>query len=210
MNELINFLFKWQTLIGAVLGGVFALSVALLVSYKAQRREEISAGYLIMGNLTSFTASTSNLNSKAEEEKITDKDYPLWLCNNLVGLKPTLSTLYETSVSRVISKDIRLGAHLDLIRTFNTDIDAAFKRINNDFEYHDEHGKNKRSEERIRADANLVARGYNNIAVHAECANYLIPRLVTSHFPSWYLFKSYFCPNEMDKKSKNLILTGKA
>ncbi|VAW63046.1 hypothetical protein MNBD_GAMMA11-198 [hydrothermal vent metagenome] len=33
---------NWQTLIGAFLGGVFALLVALLVSYKTQRREELS------------------------------------------------------------------------------------------------------------------------------------------------------------------------
>jgi hypothetical protein len=209
MEELVSFLSNWQTLIGAFLGGVFALFVALLVSYKAQRREEISSGYLIIGNLASFTSAIGILNTKAEKSKIPDEEYNFWLCEHLLVLKPSLSSLYEASVSRIIHRNNRLGAHLDLIRTFSTGTEAPFSRINEDIEYHYLHGKHKRSEEHIRADASIVVRGYNNIVVHSECAIYLIPRLVTSNFPTWYLFKSYFFPNELDKKSMNLILTGK-
>lgn len=209
MEELVTFLSNWQTLIGAILGGIFALLVALLVTYKSQRREEISAGYLIIGNLTSFTSAIGILNTKAEKSNVPEKEYPFWLCQQLLVLKPSLSNLYEASVSRIISKNNRLGAHLDLIRTFNTGVEDPLSRINDDIEYNYLHGKNKRIEEHIRADASLVQRGYNNIAVHAECAIYLIQRLVTSHFPTWNIFKSYLHPNELDKKSIKLISTGK-
>ena len=210
MEELIIFLSNWQTLVGAIIGGIFALLVALLVSYKAQRREEISSGYLIIGNLTSFTAAIGSLKTRADKSNIEDDEYPFWLCQQLVVLKPSLSNLYEASVSRIIYKNNILGAHLDLIRTFSNNVDEPFSRIHDDIEYYYLHGEHKRSEEHIRADARIVERGYSNIAEHSECAIYLIQRLVTSHVPTWNLFKSYLCPNVLDKKSKKLILTGKA
>jgi len=209
MAELIIFLTNWQTLIGAILGGIFALLVAQLVSYKTQRREEISAGYLIIGNLTSFTAAISSTNSKAKKEDVSDDEYPFWLCQHLLVLKPSFSSLYELSVSRIIFKNVRLGIHLDLIRTFSVGVDDPLTRIKDDIEYQYLHDKYKRSEEQIKADAKSVAHGYNRIAEHAKCAIYLIPRLVTSNLPTWNLFKSNYYPNELDKKSIQLINPGK-
>jgi len=47
MDELIiKFLYKC---IGSILGGIFALLVALIVGHAVRRREEISSGMLLIG-----------------------------------------------------------------------------------------------------------------------------------------------------------------
>ena len=49
--EILSLLKEWQTLIGSILGGIFALLVALIVAHSARRQEEISSGMLVIGYL---------------------------------------------------------------------------------------------------------------------------------------------------------------
>lgn len=46
MDEGVAFLYKWQTLAGAIIGGIIALLVALLVAHKARRQGDLSAAML--------------------------------------------------------------------------------------------------------------------------------------------------------------------
>ena len=48
----IELIFRWQTLIGAVLGGMFALATALIVSYSMRWHEVVAAGMTVITNLT--------------------------------------------------------------------------------------------------------------------------------------------------------------
>ncbi len=48
MEELFCFLEKWQTLIGAFIGGIVGLLAALLVARDARRREEKTAAMLLV------------------------------------------------------------------------------------------------------------------------------------------------------------------
>jgi len=61
MSELSLFLEKWQTLIGAFLGGIFALSVALFVAYKVRRHDEISAAVLVTIDLVNVRGAAAYL-----------------------------------------------------------------------------------------------------------------------------------------------------
>lgn len=54
---MIEFLDKWQTLIGAAVGGLIGLLAALIVAHDARYREERSAAMLISVDLTSVLAA---------------------------------------------------------------------------------------------------------------------------------------------------------
>ena len=200
MDVDIDSIYKWQTLIGAIMGGVFALAVAFIVSYKAQRRDEISSGYIVISSLVSFVGANKVLLKHAEKNNISDENYPIWVCERLVSMKPSLSALYETAMARIISKNNRLAINLSVISTTNCEIESAFKRVEADFEYHSINGRERRSATLKKADAALVSRGFNKIADNSECAVHLVTMLVTSHFPTWNRFKMYFCPKDIDKK----------
>ena len=54
--EVVDFLYRWQTLIGAFLGTLGGLFAALLVAHSARRREEIISAMLAIRDLTEFIA----------------------------------------------------------------------------------------------------------------------------------------------------------
>ena len=69
-NSLIHVLREWQDLAGAIAGGIFALCVALLVSYLARRREERAAAMLVVGALVQFIARNTQLKKLAEKKSV--------------------------------------------------------------------------------------------------------------------------------------------
>ena len=114
--SLIDIIFKWQTLIGAILGGLFALAVALVVALTMRRREEVASGMVVVGDLTAVRIASEALNSLAAKENIGEKEYPLWFSDKLVSSHPKLSVLFEASVARLMPVDVYLAAHLSLFQ----------------------------------------------------------------------------------------------
>lgn len=65
-TEYVDFLDKWKELIGAALGGVFALAVALIVAKDARSREERNAAVQLIASFTNLSARSASLSALAE------------------------------------------------------------------------------------------------------------------------------------------------
>jgi len=204
----IEFIFRWQTLIGAVLGGMFALATALIVAYSMRRREVVAAGMIVITNLTAVRIALEAINSLPAREGISENEFPLWFSDRLVGLYPGLSTLFEASVAQVMPVDVYLAAHLTLFQRIYSQIGIMVEKLSVDYDHFREHGKPLRPEDDVIADCKLISRHFPMAVKHAECAEEIIGKLVLSHFPTWNKVRYFFHVSEQEKKCRKMLKMG--
>jgi hypothetical protein len=116
-DEIAIFLHRWQNLAGAIVGGVFSLGVALLVSYLARNREDRAAAMILTAAFVSINARHSTLERLAKERAISAADLHKWLAEKLVQSRPKLSSGFEGALARLLLVHARLAVHLELFRT---------------------------------------------------------------------------------------------
>lgn len=208
MDEIVKFIDHWQTLIGAIIGGLFALSVALLVAYKARRSEEISAAMLLVGDLVSVRVAGERLDDLAVNKKISKENYALWFSEKMILSRPKISPLFEASVIRVMPINKNLAAHLELFHTIYTAIEHKLERLSKDFEAIREKGKPIRSNESMLADADIVLREFKTATTHAYCAEQLLSRLVLNNFPTWRRLRRIISPSSHEQRCHKLLKEG--
>ncbi len=176
---------EWQELIGAIIGALAALGVALLVAYSGRRRDDLSAAMVVVGNLTTLMAAEDTIRRIAGEQKIPAKDYPMFVASRLTHSRPKLSPLFESSVARLMLVDVSIAAHLELLNVIYRSVEHHVDVLRRDIDHHNQHGKLLRSKKDVRADAELVEKGLTMAARHASCAERLLSLLVLSN---WRLF----------------------
>ena len=96
---ILNVIYEWQTLIGGILGGVFALLAALIVAFSVNRREVLSSSMTILRDLIAVRISIEVLEKVAAEKKVKSEEYPLWVSWELVQSHHSLSPLFEGSMA---------------------------------------------------------------------------------------------------------------
>lgn len=129
MREMILILEKWQTLVGAVLGGMFALGVALIVAWSATRRDRRIAATLLISDLTAINVTAQHLRNLAVAERVTADNYPLWVFERLSWRCPRLSNLFESQMIRVMDGDNALADHLSLLQKIYTNVKENIIRV---------------------------------------------------------------------------------
>ena len=134
MTELVEWLFKWQTLIGAAIGGIIGLLSALIVAQSARRREEASAAMVLSGNLVKVVFASQVLLEKSEGKDFPKENRHLWLAEKLAKYRPSMSPMFEASVVRVMPVNGKLASHLELFRLIYADVDLILDRIAGDYE----------------------------------------------------------------------------
>src|ERR1700751_2803611 len=107
---MVNFLFKWQTLIGSFIGGLVGLLAALIVAYKERRRDENASARLIIADLMCFTEAIKTVTN--EDASTHSDNMNLNIAFRLTRIRPILSPLYDASMVRVMAVDDKLDAHL--------------------------------------------------------------------------------------------------
>ena len=185
MTDIINLFYKWQTLIGSILGGIFALCVALIVGHAVRRREELSSGMLLIAELMNVRIAFETLIALAEKENISEDDYPFWFAGKLTGSFPKLSPLFEASIVRMMPINTYLAAHLTLFHKIHTKLQMHIERIIEDFRLHNQ-GELTRPKDQLKADARIIQKHYPIAVQHAKCSEQLISDFVLSKFPTWH------------------------
>jgi len=208
VEEMIEILHKWQTLIGAILGGLFALAVALVVAVSVRRREEVASGMLVAANLTAVEVASEALADLANEAQIPEAEYPLWFSDRLLALHPSLSVLFESSLVRIMPVDTSMAAHLSLFHTIYTKVEVILARLSEDIKHFHEHGKTLRPLEHFEADARLVSRHFQRAVRHASCAGRLITRLILSRVSVWHRLRRRIWMKQEEKECLKLLREG--
>jgi hypothetical protein len=205
MAEFVQILYRWQTIVGAFLGGFFAIIAALIVAYSARRREEIASAMLLVGTLAKIRITNETLTKLAAKENVPESDYPLWLSEKLVLSRPTLSPLFEASIVRIMPISIYLAAHLNLFNTIYSDVLIILERLSEDFKLFNEKGQPIRSKEQMQADARIVSSHFHMAVQHALCAEQSISNLVLSKVPTYHRFRNFILPKPYEKECMKLL-----
>lgn len=126
---MVEFFEKWQTLIGAVLGGVIALAVALIVARSAQRQEQETAAMILIGEMRPFFVAIQVIKENFKAGVGKSQDEILHATNHLLFLRPKLSPLFYTSMPRIMTVDRYLASHLAVFRSLISDSEQMVSRI---------------------------------------------------------------------------------
>jgi len=205
MESLIDFLNRWQTLIGSIIGGVVGLLAASLVAYQQRRRDEDACATLLLGDLTIFREAVSVI-IENQRESDTDKGRII-IAHRLVMLRPTISPMFDASMVRVISVDGKLAAHLHSFKMLYSGIMQILDRLALQFSKEDL--SVLVDNVYIKADANKLAQGIGLSIKQAECATYFLKELFLRRCVSWIRLtlpiRRRFYPTAEDKRSETLL-----
>ena len=208
ITDLVEWLFKWQTLTGAALGGITGLLSALIVAYSARRREENSAVMVLAGNLVKVVIASQTLLKESENERVPAENRHLWLAEKLAKFRPTMSPMFEASVVRVMPVNGKLACHLELFRSIYADIEVILERISGDYEVFRRTGTVPRSQKEMSADAKRVTNGFDRVVQHAVCAEHLLAKLILSKTPTFNRVRIFFWRTKKEYRCSELLRTG--
>ncbi len=173
---MVSFLNKWQTLVGAAIGGTIGLLAALIVAHDARRRAERSAGWLILYELMTALAAREQVTKAFEATGIAEGQRDDWVARRLRKDRPRLSSSFETSAVAVMSVDEQLWAHLNIFRTIYSEISSMMDEL----EEAEKTGIVRSSTE-IRRRHNRIYRGFSWACDNAEFATDVLQKLVTGN-----------------------------
>lgn len=205
MDVILALLNKWQTLLGAALGGVFAVVAALLVAYKVRRQEDLAAAMLVVGNLVTFRTAGRALNELLKEEGLDDENVPYWYSEKLARRRLKLSPVFEASRVRLMPVSSHLAAHLEMFQVIFSDVDARLDVLEADINNHDATEKTHRKPEAIRADAKAIHRGFLSVVQHAECAECILTLRVLSNYPTFHAIRMALFGTKEEKECRKLF-----
>lgn len=132
---------RWQTLIGGILGGVFALGAALVVSSRLERRQDLSAAMLVTGTLVGVAGALREVEEWCDEESIDPEREPLRAFERLLFSYPKMSSGFEASAVRLYPINETLAVRLDVFRGIYSDLEKRLRRMESDIS-----GRNDRQE----------------------------------------------------------------
>ena len=208
MTNLMDVVFKWQTLVGSILGGVFALSTALIVARSARRRDEQAAAMVVSAILAAVRVASETLSTLSTQEGVSEENYSLWFAEKIAHLHPSMPVLFDASAARLMSTDVSLAAHLSLFQHTYSQTESIIKRISDDYEYFHKHGKAFRPQDIMKADCRVVTKQFHFAAEHANCALYLISILVLSRIAFVYRLRRYVWHNKTERQCMDIFKKG--
>lgn len=209
LRALIETVQRWQTLIGAILGGLFALTTALIVARSARHHDEEAAGYIVVGALTPIGTVSGTLKALSQEKQVAEENLAMWYANMLALSRPVMPAMFDSSVARLVSVDVFLAAHLGLFQQAYGQMETALARLIEDMSYERNRGEVLRSQESIGIDRRMVIRHFQIASEHSECAAFLIGELVLSRLAFWHRFRRHLWFNDGERKSKKLLEEGR-
>jgi hypothetical protein len=208
VEQVLATLKDWQSLVGAIVGAFASLSVAFLVAYINRRREDRSAAMVLIGSLVNVRSAYLVLDELAKKENVSEADYPMWLAGRLASTRPKISPLFEGCVAKLMPVDAHLAAHLELFGIVYHSVEHHINKLVRDIHHFQEHGKLLREKKDAVADAKVIEHGLAKAAKYAECAEYLLSKLVLGNWPTLHRVKRLLLPSNHECNCKRLLGTG--
>lgn len=172
-----SFLNKWQTLAGAIIGGGIGVLGALIVAYNIRRREERSAGWLILYELMSVLAARAQVEKAFAEAGIAEDQKADWVARRLRETRPHLPSAFETSTVVVMSVDEQLWTQLNIFR----DIYGQIESMMDELDEAQKTGKPVFSAAETLRKHDLIYKGFTWACDNAEFATDVLQKLVTGN-----------------------------
>src|SRR5437868_14120899 len=119
---------EWQDLIGAIIGAIGALLVALIVADSQESRERRAAAAIVHGDLIMLWGANESLTRRypgAPEDLRVARTH-VW---HLLRDRPVLSPLFDPSMGKLLEYDQVLDHHLHYFRREVISMDQALDRL---------------------------------------------------------------------------------
>lgn len=205
MSEFLN---KWQTLIGAFLGGIFAFGVAFIVAYQARRHDETAAAMLLISNLTAFMGAAETLDGLAEAKNVQNDEMPRWITAKILWARPTLSPLFEASMMRVTRVDEHLAAHLSLFQMIYNGMEVKIKKLSLADQKFRETGNRIMSNDEMISTCKTIKNDFQMATEHARCATLLLERLFLGNTALFHRLIRYIRKPKSENECIKLLKKG--
>ncbi len=219
VSSIVEFLDHWQTLVGAMLGGLVGLWAALIVARAQTRRDLRAAAYMLSSELTSISAIWTALREAASKNGVAAEQFPMWATERLAHTRPRLSPKFDSYLVRLMGVDTPLAAHLDLFGKIYATIDDVLPQIEEDVEWLRTRGGGRsagggliapRHPDQSKADMRSVVRAVELAAKHADCALHLIQVLIFGRVPpALTRARMRLLPSAIERESRQLLRTGR-
>ena len=117
MSEIYIAFREWQSVIGALLGGLFSLWVALIISSAAQRRGEKVAAHVAISSIADFVGTAKMwLDAwEQEQDKATIKRV-FWIADRVLYGWPHVASDLESARAILMDVDWEIGGRLDVFQ----------------------------------------------------------------------------------------------
>ena len=162
---------------------------------------------LLIGDLASVRIASETLMDLGKKLNISEKDYPFWFAEKLTGSFPRLSSLFESSVIRMMPINSYLAAHLTLFQKIYAGVEVQVNRLTEDFKSIRQSNPS-RSKEQMTADVNLIHKHFPYAVQHAGCAEHLISDLILSKMPTWHRIRQAIYPRTEEKECMKYLKEG--
>ena len=210
MAAIIEWLDHWQTMLGAIFGGLIALIAALIVALAQTRRERRTASMLVFSDLLAIVTAAQNLHTLAADSNVSDEKYPRWLAEKLSLRRPKISPYFEAEMVRLLDVDVSLAAHLHLFRISFSIVEDRVLDLKGTFTEDSSRspGAVKKPSQRDSDDFESIATELDRAAGHADYAIHYLEKLVLSKMPTVSRLRMSLCRYPIEKKSREVLKTG--
>ena len=195
-----DFALQWKELIGAVLGGLFSLLVALIVARDARTREERTAATVLTTALTTVAAQYSALMETAKSQNVPEENLHLWVGEKLAYSSPVMTPAVELAITRLMVVDTLLAVHLEFYKTMQMELARHVQRIEQDYKELHEFGKSKRPGPAMDASNKVAAMSFEGMNRHAICAANRLNLVVLSRLALFHRVRMKLMPTTTEKE----------
>lgn len=214
-TNVVNLLDHWQTLIGSFIGGLMGVIGALIVAVMAVRRQRWVMASALLPDMQQLRAAHDSLEqaSQSVEPPLGEWAKAQWRAERLAALRPGLSALHDgVAATQLSDLDNRLSAHLMLCRMRHKDLDThlqQFVAVRNGSQAPMPAANVPQAMNLVRRSADRVLQAWDLCVEHATLAEYFMDRLIFNRWPNiWHRLRMRLWPNDLDRRSANLLKTG--
>ena len=133
---------------------------------------------ILRGDVSRVQGASHALGKRLEREHLSDVDRDRLAVEMLSLLRPSLSSLFESSMARVMPVDTNLAAHLSLFKMLYDGVEDKLKELSRNSERFRASGKSLLTEQEIEYNKSRALDGFRLAATHATCAGQLLDKLI--------------------------------
>lgn len=166
--EFINFLQKWQEIVGAFIGGMTGFVAAFFVAYDARRRDEVTSAKILIGDLLAISGRTEASDQYVQRKEVSKEDKEKAFVLHYLMRKPILSPLFYVSMARVISCDRNLGARLYAFSMIYRNVEESLTWFQDKYDKHYEAREKLQLTSKMEKELNNIYEGLHLASKHAK------------------------------------------
>lgn len=200
--EIIDWLKRWQTLVGAFIGAASGLLVALVMARSARHREEVVGALLVSGDLAeplAFKAECPTLWAMTGRQ---ETEYAGWLVERFLHRWPPLSPLFAAEALRVMPVNVELAAHLVLFQKLHREMRTTIEEVRHLLSVPE---LSTAARDELNKRIRRLVSGFDQLTAHASCATCLITGLILSRAYLFHRVRRWVWKTQQERQCRELL-----